>query len=172
MPLLRRVGIWLFTTGLLARAALAVEGDVAFKREAGVEDDTPPAVFSHWSHRIRYKCYVCHPAIFEMKVGANKITMDGIDGGKFCGTCHNGKISWESSFDTCNRCHLEREGGIGPPEKEEVVERKEPSKKAEGVGREEPTKKGKPLKKEERVEKKEPAMKEEQVKTGEPAVKK
>ena len=124
--------------GLLVSAALAIEGDVVFKREAGVGEDTPPAVFSHWSHRIRYKCYVCHPAVFEMKAGANKVTMDAIDEGKFCGTCHNGEITWESSFDTCNRCHIEREGAIGPPEKEERVERKEPAMKEEQLKTEEP----------------------------------
>lgn len=86
---------------------LAVEGDIVFQRKAA-EGDTPPAVFPHWFHRIRYKCFACHPAIVEMKAGANRITMDDIAAGKFCGVCHNGKIAWAPSFETCNRCHVGR----------------------------------------------------------------
>lgn len=103
----------LATLGLVLVGALstwAVEGDIVFKRP-GVEsaqaakDETPVAVFPHWFHRIRYKCYVCHPAIFAMKAGADKVTMDAIVDGKFCGTCHNDKIAWGVGFNTCDRCH-------------------------------------------------------------------
>ncbi len=85
--------------------ALAVEGDVVFKREGG-EGGIPAAVFPHWVHRIRYKCYACHPSLFDMKAGANKVSMEAIQEGKGCGACHNGKIAWGVSFDTCNRCHV------------------------------------------------------------------
>ena len=96
-----------FASLLVASSALAVEGDIVFKRKDG-EGGVPPAVFSHWFHRIRYKCYACHPAITEMKAGADPITMDAIKEGKFCGACHNGKIAWEPSFETCSRCHVEQ----------------------------------------------------------------
>lgn len=101
----------LFLASLLVTSALAVEGDIVFKRkdgEGGISPAVSPAVFPHWVHRIRYKCYACHPAVFEMKAGANAITMDAIQEGKFCGACHNGKIAWEVGFETCNRCHVER----------------------------------------------------------------
>ncbi|MDH3468965.1 MAG: hypothetical protein OES26_24280 [Gammaproteobacteria bacterium] len=65
-------------------------GDITFQREQG-DESTAPAVFPHWKHRIHYKCYVCHNAIFEMKAGANKITMLAIGDGKYCGACDNGK---------------------------------------------------------------------------------
>ena len=97
----------LFLVGLLFGVAFAVEGDVVFKRQGG-EGGTPASVFPHWFHRIRYKCYACHPTPFEMKAGANKITMDAIQEGKFCGACHNGKVAWAASFETCNRCHAEK----------------------------------------------------------------
>ncbi len=84
---------------------LAVEGDLVLKRY--VENAMlPPSVFSHWYHRIRYRCYACHPSIFEMKRGT-RITMDEIDKGKFCGACHNGKVAWSVSFDSCTKCHVE-----------------------------------------------------------------
>lgn len=105
MRLLSRVGAALVMAGLIVGSAPAIEGDVVFKRPGG-EGGTPPAVFPHWIHRIRYKCYACHPALFEMKAGANKVTMDAIQKGKFCGACHNGKIAWAVTFETCNRCHV------------------------------------------------------------------
>ncbi len=102
---------WILLGSLLASlvvtSSLAVEGDVVLKRQ-GEGTSLPPAVFPHWFHRIRFKCYACHPAIFELKAGANAITMDDIREGKFCGACHNGKTAWEVSFDTCNRCHVEK----------------------------------------------------------------
>ncbi|MFQ5693863.1 MAG: c(7)-type cytochrome triheme domain-containing protein, partial [Nitrospinota bacterium] len=82
-----------------------VKGDVRFHREPG-GPGIPPATFPHWVHRIRFKCSACHPALFEMKAGANKVSMDAILKGKFCGACHNGKVAWISSFETCTRCHV------------------------------------------------------------------
>jgi c(7)-type cytochrome triheme protein len=63
----------------------------------------PPVIFPHWFHRIRFKCKVCHPNIFEMKQGSNDITMVKIVKGDFCGKCHNGKIAWPPIY--CDRCH-------------------------------------------------------------------
>ncbi len=106
VPLLRSLFLpFLFIAVLLVGIGLAVEGDVVFKREGG-EGGIPSTIFPHWFHRIRYKCYACHPTPFEMKAGANKITMDAIQEGKFCGACHNGKIAWAVTFETCNRCHV------------------------------------------------------------------
>lgn len=105
--MLRVLGIALLLAAVFSGAALAVEGDIVFKRKNG-EGGIAPVVFPHWFHRIRYKCYACHPKPFEMKAGANKITMEAIQEGKFCGACHNGKIAWPVGFETCNRCHVAR----------------------------------------------------------------
>lgn len=85
--------------------AVAVEGDIVFKRQGG-EGGTPVAVFPHWIHRIRFKCYACHDGIFKMKPGENPMTMDAMREGKFCGACHDEKTAWGISFETCNRCHI------------------------------------------------------------------
>ena len=85
----------------------AVEGDIVFQRKGGEAGEAPPALFPHWVHRLRFKCYVCHDAIFQMKVGVNPVTMDAIREGKFCGTCHDGKTAFTVSFETCGRCHRE-----------------------------------------------------------------
>ena len=102
---------------LLMRYGVAAEteyGDIVFSRKTPGADfsrktpgagEIPPAVFPHWVHRINFKCYVCHDAIFQMKAGADQITMDAIREGKFCGACHNGKIAFPVGFYTCNRCH-------------------------------------------------------------------
>jgi c(7)-type cytochrome triheme protein len=52
------------------------------------------------------KCKDCHPKIFKMKKGADKITMDAINKGQFCGTCHNGTKSFDAKDKAnCAKCH-------------------------------------------------------------------
>jgi c(7)-type cytochrome triheme protein len=104
MLLFRQSAVVLLLT-LLVGTASAVEGDVVFKRADGAGGGTRPTVFPHWKHRIRYKCYACHPSLFEMKAGADKVSMAAIQEGQFCGVCHNGKTAWAVTIETCNRCH-------------------------------------------------------------------
>ena len=54
------------------------------------------------------KCPDCHtsPKLFEMKKGADKITMAEMNKGKNCGTCHDGKKAFKSSDPAnCSKCH-------------------------------------------------------------------
>jgi len=95
----------LFCAAVLPTVTWAVSGDITFPRKAG--QSTPSAVFPHWFHRIRFRCYACHPAIFPMKITSEGIGMDQITAGQFCGKCHNGKIAWAVGFSTCRRCHTE-----------------------------------------------------------------
>jgi c(7)-type cytochrome triheme protein len=68
-----------------------------------------PVVFSHWFHRARVKCKVCHSELgFEMRAGANDVRMSDIIEGKFCGMCHNGQVAW--STEHCDRCHSGKPG--------------------------------------------------------------
>jgi c(7)-type cytochrome triheme protein len=82
-------------------------GDVKFKRAESGGMEIPPAVFPHSMHRVGYKCAACHDVLFPMKAGSSKFTMDAIQEGKSCGTCHNGKLAFASTFATCPRCHRE-----------------------------------------------------------------
>jgi c(7)-type cytochrome triheme protein len=51
------------------------------------------------------KCTDCHTKIFPMKKGT-KITMADINGGKYCGVCHNGQSAFKSSEQAnCEKCH-------------------------------------------------------------------
>jgi c(7)-type cytochrome triheme protein len=98
-------------TWLLCLAGQAADGeelgDVKFRRAEPGGMEIPPAIFPHAIHRIAYKCTACHDRLFPMKAGSTKMTMDAIQAGKFCGTCHNSQLAFSSSFATCSRCHRE-----------------------------------------------------------------
>src|ERR1017187_5948819 len=56
------------------------------------------------------KCTGCHttPKRLTIKKGADKITRDDINAGKFCGACHNGKKAFKASDEAnCGKCHKE-----------------------------------------------------------------
>ena len=83
-------------------------GDVVLNKRAEKEG-MRPVIFPHWFHRIRFRCKVCHSELgFEMRVGANDVTMDEISQGKFCGMCHNGEVAW--SAENCDLCHSGKPG--------------------------------------------------------------
>lgn len=90
----------------LVAAAPAGEhlGDLILDRTS-TANGLPPVVFPHWKHRIRFRCYACHPDEFVMERGANEITMDAIRAGDYCGRCHNGDVAFPVSFNTCRDCH-------------------------------------------------------------------
>ena len=54
------------------------------------------------------KCPDCHtkPKLFEMKKGSSKIKMADMNGGKFCGACHDGKKAFSVKAEAdCAKCH-------------------------------------------------------------------
>jgi c(7)-type cytochrome triheme protein len=64
-----------------------------------------PVTFSHWSHRKRFTCRVCHTEIeFAMKRNASGITENANRNGKFCGACHDGQTAFRPA-DNCEKCH-------------------------------------------------------------------
>jgi len=62
-----------------------------------------PVNFSHQNHAKKAACSACHPALFLMKKGSTKLTMDEMYKGNSCGACHNGKKAFAAT--ECNRCH-------------------------------------------------------------------
>ena len=84
--------------------ATTVLGDIVMNRRS-TQAGMSPVLFRHWQHRTRYKCFVCHPDMFEMRAAANDISLDAIRGGRFCGTCHDGTTAFAVGFDTCRTCH-------------------------------------------------------------------
>jgi len=72
--------------------------DIMFKNTGQM----PWVKFPHIAHTKWLACSNCHPAIFIEKKGANKLSMDGILAGEYCGRCHD-KVAF--SLWTCERCH-------------------------------------------------------------------
>ena len=65
-----------------------------------------PVTFSHWLHRIKYTCRVCHYELnFEMVAGTTEISEAENRNGNFCGACHNGIFAFGHTEENCNRCH-------------------------------------------------------------------
>lgn len=92
--------------GPLTPEARAAPADIHFPPRETVKE-IPPAVFPHWFHRIRFRCSVCHTAIFPMEVTGPEITMEAMREGKFCGACHNSETAWAVTFDRCVWCHTQ-----------------------------------------------------------------
>lgn len=62
--------------------------------------------FSHWSHRTRYACRVCHFELrFEMRKNASEISEEANQSGEFCGACHDGETAFGHTEKNCSRCH-------------------------------------------------------------------
>jgi c(7)-type cytochrome triheme protein len=76
-------------------------------RKAGMA----PVIFSHWSHRSRYTCRVCHQELgFSMRQGDSGINRSQSLAGKFCAACHNGTIAFtvkDGPQAQCKNCHME-----------------------------------------------------------------
>ena len=65
-----------------------------------------PATFSHWSHRVKHTCRVCHFELgFKMKLNTTVITEEANKKGDYCGACHNDKIAFGHTEDNCDKCH-------------------------------------------------------------------
>jgi len=84
-------------------------GDVLLNRTPK-EKEVAPVYFSHWVHRVKYTCRVCHYELeFSMKSNDTAIVCDkGRMGGKFCAACHDGKVTFgpkEEGKETCDKCH-------------------------------------------------------------------
>lgn len=107
---IRLIALTLAVAAVLLPAPVARPeyGDVVLNKRSEKEG-VAPVVFPHWFHRIRFRCKVCHSELgFEMRAGANQVSMAEIVQGKFCGACHNGEIAW--STENCGLCHSGKAG--------------------------------------------------------------
>ncbi|MBI5641713.1 MAG: hypothetical protein HZA17_14955 [Nitrospirae bacterium] len=65
-----------------------------------------PVSFSHWIHRTKYTCRVCHLELdFNFRINSTEITEKANLDGKFCGACHNGRLAFGHTKENCTRCH-------------------------------------------------------------------
>lgn len=67
----------------------------------------PPVSFSHWIHRRKHTCRVCHFELqFNMEANTTEITEAANRAGSFCGACHNGKeLFGHERKEDCEKCH-------------------------------------------------------------------
>jgi c(7)-type cytochrome triheme protein len=79
--------------------------------------DQPPAMFNHEKHVTERteKCGACHTKLFQMKAGKTaekkgKLTMAAMEGGKFCGACHDGEKAFgvKAADKACAKCHMKK----------------------------------------------------------------
>jgi c(7)-type cytochrome triheme protein len=62
--------------------------------------------FSHWRHRMKYTCRVCHFELeFGMKAGTTGVTEQASRSGRYCGACHDGVTAFGHTEPNCPRCH-------------------------------------------------------------------
>ncbi len=68
-----------------------------------------PAAFSHWSHRRKFTCRVCHFELeFSMVANTTEITEKANQAGRYCGAagCHDGKAAFgHKDPEICDKCH-------------------------------------------------------------------
>jgi len=81
-----------------AEGMLVMDMDIMFTNTGSM----PWVRFPHVAHTRWLDCSNCHPKIFKPQRGANKIGMDAILAGEFCGRCHD-KVAF--SLWICERCH-------------------------------------------------------------------
>lgn len=68
-----------------------------------------PVTFSHWLHRSKFTCRLCHVDIgFAMQANGTEVREDDNRKGFYCGACHNGRVAFAgqtSQEKNCDRCH-------------------------------------------------------------------
>ena len=74
-------------------------GDILFK-----DEEAGNVTFSHANHIEIFGCGECHPDLFKAKRGVNRMTMEEMENGQFCGACHDGDTAFSVAED-CESCH-------------------------------------------------------------------
>jgi c(7)-type cytochrome triheme protein len=102
-------------TGMKKRRPRADEFGNVVMNNASERNGMAPVTFSHWLHRSRYTCRLCHVDIgFAMQANGTAMREDDNRRGLYCGACHNGRTAFAvqmgksaagSADKTCDRCH-------------------------------------------------------------------
>lgn len=73
----------------------------------GMKEGLPPVSFSHWIHRRKHTCRVCHFELqFNMEANTTEITESANRSGMYCGACHDGKeLFGHEKKEDCEKCH-------------------------------------------------------------------
>lgn len=100
-------------------------GRVTLRQSAAPRAGFAPVVFDHWVHRSKFTCRLCHTDIgFEMRAKTTAISAADNMQGRYCGTCHDGKMKFNDhaifaacaiqiagqDIGRCNKCHQPEKG--------------------------------------------------------------
>jgi c(7)-type cytochrome triheme protein len=103
------------------RRAFSVKGDcISCHADEMVweGDEIGKTAFKHSVHLdMEYGCDDCHPDLFKMKKGSQKMTMASMEKGETCGACHDGDAAFSVKGD-CITCHV---GAIEIPMTDENI---------------------------------------------------
>ena len=81
-------------------------GDVKITSGSLPRGGLGPVTFSHWVHRAKFTCRLCHSDIgFAMNRGGTRVKASDNIRGEYCGACHNGKtrVGGKPVFASCAR---------------------------------------------------------------------
>jgi c(7)-type cytochrome triheme protein len=80
-------------------------GNILIDR-ASTQNGEKPVIFSHWVHRVKYTCRVCHSELeFNFEKNGTYITEADNKAGKYCGACHDGITAFGHTKENCPKCH-------------------------------------------------------------------
>ena len=83
-------------------------GNILIDR-ASTSAGVKPVTFSHWSHRVKYTCRVCHYELeFNMMLNTTMITEEQNKYGRYCGACHNNRIAFGHTKENCKKCRYRK----------------------------------------------------------------
>jgi c(7)-type cytochrome triheme protein len=91
----------LFIMGASPALAVVGGGDITMHSKEG------KVVFSHEDHvaGAELQCQACHPILYINTAQHRTATMQDMQKGASCGTCHNGDNAF-SVKENCDKCHM------------------------------------------------------------------
>lgn len=104
------------------RAAVSLLAGLVLFAVLGTVSAVPPGMELKWEHPMGTvifsgqthaekgnQCMDCHTETFQQKHGSVKMTMAGMNEGKWCGKCHNGEKAFGTQDPTqCMTCHKQK----------------------------------------------------------------
>ena len=99
-------GVAIAQTGVKKKRPLPSEYGKVVLNNSSEKAGLSPVVFDHWLHRAKFTCRLCHVDIaFAMKAGSTAIKASDNMNGYYCGTCHNGTMSFQGTrtFESCSK---------------------------------------------------------------------
>ena len=96
-------------SGVKKRRPLPDEFGNVVMNNVSEKNQIAPVVFSHWVHRAKFTCRLCHVDVgFAMQANATQVHEADNRKGFYCGACHNGRIAFGAvgpDGKNCDRCH-------------------------------------------------------------------